>query len=252
MEIFNVITDPYNRRARLTPSLLALLPIILLTVLVFPDFENQYASVVGLFVTCGGTVLLTQIGRDRGKRYEKKLNNEWGGKPSVAMLRHSDNRMGRPLKSLIHQFLNDNIIGLNIPTAEEEALAPGAADDTYEAATRWLLAKTRDKTKFRLLFEENMNYGFRRNYWALKPFIVGVDIVLAALVVCFFGDLLKNHTLEALFNTLPTAAYFYVSIPTIHIIITLAVATKSWVRITSEAYARQLLEACAGFDTSPN
>src|SRR3954454_24014593 len=65
-------------------------------------------------------------------------------------------------------------------TAEEEARDPQAADRANEAGCAWLLAQTRDRKRFALLFEENVNYGFRRNFWAIKPLALTASIVTLA------------------------------------------------------------------------
>jgi hypothetical protein len=62
--------------------------------------------------------------------------------------------------------------------------SPERADEMYQSATDWLLANTRDTQKFGLLFEENMNYGFRRNFWALKPLALCID---AAAIIAIGG-----------------------------------------------------------------
>ena len=47
----------------------------------------------------------------------------------------------------------------------------------------WLRAKTREPTTFRLVYEENINYGYIRNMLRLKPVGLGANIV----AIIFFG-----------------------------------------------------------------
>lgn len=131
---------------------------------------------------------------------------------------------------------------MKLPTAEEEANNPAAADEAYEAASAWLLANTRDAGAFRLIFEENMNYGFRRNYWALKPIAVLVDVVLILLLSILFVEDWKGDFMTTLqrFDALFWAA---VAASTLHLATTLYFATQAWVRVVAEEYARQLLAA---------
>jgi len=52
-----------------------------------------------------------------------------------------------------------------MPMIDDERSEPESADHVYDSSTAFLLEKTRDKKAFPLIFEENCNYGFRRNLW---------------------------------------------------------------------------------------
>ena len=92
IDVLNSLFDPYDRKARLAPALLCGLPLFVSVVLLIPEVGAIWAAVGGLALYCGGATFLAQVGRDRGKALEPKLYATWGGKPSVAMLRHSDTR----------------------------------------------------------------------------------------------------------------------------------------------------------------
>ena len=185
MEMLNSLFDPYDRKARLAPALLCALPLFVSLLLLVPEVGAVWAVVGGLVLYCGGAKFLTQVGRDRGKVLEPKLYASWGGKPSVAMLRHSDMRLNAPTKSRYRAFLQRAVPGLRLASPDEERISPEAAEDGYESANSWLLAQTRDRERFRLLFAENINYGFRRNVWALRPWafcLAAIAIIVVALV----------------------------------------------------------------------
>src|ERR1700694_366223 len=97
--------------------------------------------------------------------------------PSTAMLRHRDLRLPAPLKTRYKTCLQKHLPDPAFPAAEDEERNPVAADALYASAGAWLLGQTRDRARFGLLFEENVNYGFRRNLWAWKPaaLLVGVS-----------------------------------------------------------------------------
>ncbi len=136
---------------------------------------------------------MTQFGRDRGKALEPNLFQAWGGKPSVVMLRHRDARIPTAAKDRYRAFLERNVPQLKLATPQDEKRSPTKADEGYESATAWLLAQVTDRERFRLIFEENVNYGFRRNIWALKPLALLVDglviaAIVAAIAVSWKGD----------------------------------------------------------------
>jgi hypothetical protein len=120
-------------------------------------------------------VWLAHLARDRGRRLQSSLYAAWGGEPSVTALRHRDNFLPVELKARYHAFLSKTVPGLTLPSAWEEEQDPQKADQEYEAANAWLLAQTRDKKQFQLVFEENVNFGFRRNFWAMKPLALAVS-----------------------------------------------------------------------------
>ncbi|MEX2285369.1 MAG: hypothetical protein WEE89_22980, partial [Gemmatimonadota bacterium] len=89
----SLLSDEYERRARLKPTLLVSLSPTLAAMCWFPDLSAQQA-VVGLLVYFGLTALLSQLGRDQGKRKEPLLFGKWGGKPTSQLLRHRDFNLG--------------------------------------------------------------------------------------------------------------------------------------------------------------
>jgi hypothetical protein len=238
-----LISDPYNRKARLQPALFIALPALVTAFLLFPQFQSRWPGFLALFVTCGGLGWLMQAGRQRGKKMEPKLFGQWGGKPSVVMLRYRDQRLGTSLKDRYRRFLAANVPGIAFPSASDEAHDPEAADALYEAANAWLLVQTRDREAFRLVFEENVNYGFRRNLWALRPF----GFVLDGTCLLFLGYL-SGRAWNGRFDSLSIETLTAAAVVFAHGL-ALASASKGWVRAAAEAYAGQLLAACDTLST---
>ena len=141
MDMLNSLFDPYDRKARLAPALLCALPLFVSLLLLIPEVGAIWAAVGGLILYCGGAKFLTQVGRDRGKVLEPKLYASWGGKPSVAMLRRSDTRLNASTKSRYRAFLQRTVPELALASPEEERISPESAEDGYESANSWLLAR---------------------------------------------------------------------------------------------------------------
>ena len=75
--------DTYSWRARIAPVLVALLPIPLAVFVCFPG-SSVVARVVAILVAPALLLwLLSEIGRDLGKRKEPKLWQSWGGAPTT-------------------------------------------------------------------------------------------------------------------------------------------------------------------------
>ena len=237
------VLDRYDRKARLRPALLSGLPLIVAIVLLIPQAGALWGSIGVVVIYCGGSILLIQIGRDRGKTLEGKLYKRWGGKPSVAMLRHADSRLPTPTKDRYRRFLSNAVPGLTLPSPQEEQANVEQADARYDSANRWLLEHTRDHGQFGLLFVENMNYGFRRNLLGLKPIALGIDalalvLVIALAVASWSGEIA---------STIPALSpewWASVLITSGHTLLFVTYIRGDWVRKAAEAFALQLLAAC--------
>src|SRR5712671_2866744 len=177
----SVVTDRYGRQARLLPALITCFPAVLLIVAWFPALWTTVGVLVSLVSSFGVTLLLSNLGRDRGKHLEPRLYQLWGGKPSVALLRHSDSRIDDHTKKRYRAFLAHKLTEPVLPSPGDEASDPANADRAYESVTAWLLTQTRDEKRFEVLFKENIAFGFRRNMWGLKSIGTIIAIVVAAM-----------------------------------------------------------------------
>jgi hypothetical protein len=74
------------------------------------------------------------VARGRGKQLEEALVREWGGMPTTIVLRHADSFLDSVSKQRYHAAITAKL-GIAMPTAEEEAVDPAKADDTYVGAT---------------------------------------------------------------------------------------------------------------------
>ncbi len=107
-----------------------------------------------------------------------------GGLPTTVTLRHGDPTHDAPTKLGFHRFLAEKLNEPS-PTPEQEANDPQAADAFYARGVTWLRENTRNAKKFDVLFNENVNYGFRRNLFGLKlpGFLLNAFIVLVCLAI---------------------------------------------------------------------
>lgn len=241
----SLVLDPYDRGARLYPALLALFPVILGAAVLLQHFlgSSLVGMLTSLATTCGLLVLLAHVARDQGKACEARWFDEMGGRPSVAMLRHRDVRISGMTKARYHQFLAGHVPGISIPSADAEARNGRAADEAYGAAVDWLLQQARDRKRFTLLFQRNVEYGFRRNLTALRTAALAMD---AAVVATATGVLLVGHWLGASGPTWPPTGLLVLMliVSGLHGACAVALLRPSWVMRAAEDFARQLLAAC--------
>ena len=243
------LLDQYDRKARLRPALLCGLPLVVSVALLIPKLGAIWGVIGGVVVYCGGSILLIQISRDLGKALEKRLYQLWGGKPSSAMLRHTDSRLPTQTKDRYRSFLSSVIPALALTSPQEEATSPDQADAGYDSANRWLLERTRDRARFDLLFTENMNYGFRRNLLALKPIALAMNTIALLLVI---GIAVASWTgqFASTISALSPEWWVSVVITAGHTLLFVAYVRADWVRMAAETYAQQLLASCDSLESA--
>src|SRR2546426_1429790 len=169
MNPISVVMDTYERKARLYPALLLIAPVVATGAAVLAVRMSILQSIAAVVVACGGAFLLSQLARDAGKRGEKRLFEKWGGLPSVRIFRHRDTQLDSITKARYHARLATLVGGTKIPTVGEEQADAAAADRVYMAWSNYLRVSTRDVKKYSLVFKENVDYGYRRNVWGLRP-----------------------------------------------------------------------------------
>lgn len=159
--------DPYERKARIFPGLLVVLPLLVPVIAVFGPKNPLMTAVVGLIGGCGAIYAMGSIARGRGKAVEERLVSKWGGMPTTIMLRHRDRTLESSSRNAYHELFRTRL-GITLPTAAEESANPDQADDAYKGAVRRLREATRGKTHS-LLLKENIAYGFHRNMLGVRP-----------------------------------------------------------------------------------
>jgi hypothetical protein len=235
-----VTVDPYRRRARIGPLLLTVLPAVLLSAAVLPGVDAAEQGAV-LVLTGGLPILADQLGRARGKLLEPHLFQMWGGKPTTQLLRWSG-PTGRARQERQHAALQ-RILGphTRLPTADQERADPQGCDEVYDTAITAVRASQRGPGN--LVFEENCNYGFRRNMLGLRPF----GVLVAALAMVGMPTLWTFVIGTVHPATLLTAGVMDVVLLWFWI----AIVKPAWVEQAAWAYAERLLEVVLPVELPP-
>ncbi|MBK1714922.1 hypothetical protein [Rubrivivax gelatinosus] len=169
------VRDPYERKARMTPGLLVILPLLIPILWTFGARNPLLTASLGLVTSCGVIYGLASIARGRGKLLEERLIRKWGGMPSTIVLRHRDDFLDRVTKARYHEEIAKKL-GIRMPSEVEEAEDPVTADASYIAAARALRERTRGKP-YGLLLKENIAYGFHRNMCAMRLYGVVASLI---------------------------------------------------------------------------
>jgi hypothetical protein len=231
--------DAYVRRARFYPAVIAATPAFALAAIFVPWNSLGLPHAIATGAVAILLAVMSDLARRRGRAIEPAIIQRMGGLPSTTMMRYrddSDDTFDGAAKAAMHKFCAAKIGG-DAPTPDSEKADPAATDDFYKRCGNWLRENTRDTKRFKLLFEENVTYGFRRNLLGLK----WAALALSAAVVAFCLAMLWSHfpldvadaTTEKLLGVVLiaflTAAYF------------LLFVNEAGVVQAARTYARQLL-----------
>jgi hypothetical protein len=238
MTLIDTLLDRYNLLARQRPAFLVLFPLLVAAVVLFPALQSWWATLLAVTGTCGVAVALAEFAQAKGKAVEPDLLRQWGGLPSVAMLRHRDGRLDPTTKARYKEFLAKRVSDLHFPDEASERQNPLDADSIYQSATRWLLTQARDKKIFALLFQQNISYGFRRNLLGLRPYGIGSSLAaLLVLIAAVAWTVLNHGSIKSeilIAGVIAVAALWFWA----------SVVRPSWVEIAANGYATELLAAC--------
>lgn len=226
------ITDKYSRVARVYPALLLVAPVFMVVSFVYPEMYSSAMGIVAVLAGLGGVNVLAAISRDAGKRRESEMFEEWGGVPSIAILRHRDSRLGSVIKHVYHEKLS-TLTGVMAPSDSDERANPELADECYEAWSNYLRTNSRDTSKYSLLFTENINYGFRRNVYGLKPWFITSSILGLLILLVSKYDVITTDPISQSFVVFCTAYLIFFAF----------FVNASWVKIVADEYAKRLVES---------
>lgn len=229
--------DEYTLRARIIPAFLVLLPVALAGFTWIPGAIAIPPIVLGTAIYGGLVFLLSQFVRDEGKRKEATLFKKWGGLPTTRCLRHRDTKLDVLTFDRYRRSL-EKMFGLPFPSKTEEQRDEKGADELYESTAKALLEKTRDKSKFPLVFAENVNYGFRRNLWAMKPVAVFLCTGGTIAAIVKIGLPIYNNV------GVPPEVLAVAVLDILLLSWWLVRITPNWVRAVADTYAQTLI-ACS-------
>ncbi|MGF6849851.1 hypothetical protein QFZ51_005086 [Chitinophaga sp. W3I9] len=231
--------DTYTLRARVYPTIILLFPILLLGV----QYSIEFATLIPFFtssIIVGALwYFLAHLGRTFGKKKEKELWAEWGGAPSIQLLRWRNNEIDDHTKERYHNHLQRLAPVPVLPDHASEMANPAVADGVYQSWNRFLLRNTRDTKKFPLIYKENAGYGYRRNLWGLRP--IGIFVLVAIIL----GNYIHAAYLHQNWQLLGMSANFYFiqGAQIALLLLWIVVIRKDWVKAAAFAYADRLIEA---------
>lgn len=231
------IGNVYVRKARIYPVLILFFPVLVVFafyVIGYEKYFHFFSSAVAYAVL---TFFFANLGRDKGKMKEKELWKNWGGIPTTQILRYSNNYLDNITKERYHKKLGELLSDVKIPTKKSEIKKPDKSDEFYTSGVNILRTKTRDKTKYPLVFTENVNYGFRRNLWGLKSIAIVESVIF---ILSHFGYMLYDYFVNS--QTFSINSIILLGVLVFVLLLWIFWINTNWVKIAAFAYAERLLE----------
>lgn len=261
----SLLGDRYTREARLAPAFLSVFPIFLLLLLSFKGLQSVVPALLTLLCVFGVMRWISHIARRVGDAKEIRLFRKWGGKPTTTMLRYATRRTRAKdsndhVQHLLGEAPRAHDISTPIangggPDLPAEHLDREAAkiidpnqradklDSLYEPVVAWMRENSRQNA---LVFEEEISYGFQRNFFALKWFAVICNLVaLAAQGAVILPAVMHKGWKEAWPYTTSTSALILTA-NVVYLLCVVCFVTKNSVKIQGFIYARQLLDSLYG------
>jgi hypothetical protein len=230
--------DEYDRKARLTPGLLAIAPVSFLVAALGWKSYPVVAVAGGILVAAGASYVLAVLVRHLGRRVESRLWTAWGGPPTSSLLRTRVEAGNATLRDSWRRAI-EAASGIQLLTADEEAAEPEKADEVIEAAVRHVLYLGYDDS-YPLVKKENIQYGFERNFYGSRWVgrAISASCVLALAVSLGVGGLQAGGS-----NTSPGAMAAAIAIDAAFLLGWCLLPSAHRAQLAAARYANQLLQA---------
>ena len=228
--------DAYALKARVVPALVAGLPTLAFLAVVV-SWDNLGLPHV---IAVGTALVLLFAFADVARRAGKYVQDKLGTGATPGQWRRDNFDLPGPAKNRDRAFVAQKL-KLPAPSEEEERTAPARARDFYLSAGDWLREHTRDSRTFRVLFDENVTYGFRRNLLGLKFIALACDIAVASTCAAV---LRLRPSFFAAIPGIDEKMVLVLVVVILHSAYLLLAASEECVREASRTYGRQLILSC--------
>lgn len=247
MEALSKYFDHYVISARIKPAFFAVLPLAATAAVWWPDAQQLGGALLTFLVTFGAVGFFSNLISNRGNELQARLFADWGGAPATALLRFADPTLDDYTKTRYHRRLEALIPGLKMPTEAEERAEGSRADACYSSAVNFLREHTRDKSKYPMVYADNVAYGYARNLLVMKLWgisVAAVGVVVNAMLI--YPSVLARWDAGAVSfqdaDTLFGLGAGGISVAMLWLFV--VVIDREYVKGRAERYAKSLLAVC--------
>lgn len=222
--------NSYNLRARISVVIILIAPVLLELYLLIPEFRELSSTIILVIIVFALCNVLIICCRVSGVEAMKKCFPT--DMPAQKFLLPSDDYIDRITKERYYKFLSKKIEAFNISSIDESMTS---------TAVSWLIAQTRDSSKFPLILEENINFGVSYNLLGLKiPGLILSSIGLLVNVLIFILNLKTIISFNIQYNTIIISIFLNL----LFLLFWIFLINKNLVKNAGKKYGRALLAAC--------
>jgi hypothetical protein len=233
------LLDAYERKARLTPGLLAFAPVAFaVTTLGLKKFP-AIAIAVGVLSAAGGAYALSTLVGHLGRRAQVGLWSRWGGPPTARFLRLRE-AAPNPVQRGAWRRAIEAVTGVTLLSASAEADDPILADNTISVAVDQARRLGQD-TRHPLVTTENIQYGFERNLYGFRWVgrAISLACTLALILILLLTRTAAPNDQAFAVGALAAGA----AIDCLFLLAWVFIPSANRAKAASERYAHQLLQA---------
>ena len=169
------VPDAYERKARLAPAVLTVIPAIVLVLSLNLPTESWVIKCLGAGGVGGLLIVgLTQFASTAGNQFGKKFWEKKGGLPTNAWLRRDHKGHATAQKEQWYAAIK-RLTGLDIFVVIETR--PDEEDAVINDALNQVRHKLRGKAMAKMLETHNQEYGFARNLAGMRWLLIGIAII---------------------------------------------------------------------------
>jgi len=178
LSLFN-LSDAYEIQARILPAMLVVLPVSILIAQIVSARQDWLSMIgwgAGLEVVLA--ILVSKVGHAFGARLQGKFEREWGGLPTHAWVRPSDQTHSEQQKKVWRKAMSE-VSGLDI----EKAIRKNDAAEvsrTIADAVMVCRNKIRESKNASSVQTYNTLFGFARNLAGLKWLALAICLTCSA------------------------------------------------------------------------
>ena len=217
------ILDPYNIRARLSPSIILLGPIALTLFFCFESVYNATSSAVSLVILFAMTNYVPILQRRLSKR------NMLPDNYAARLLQWDNTEIDKLSKQRYYEKLASLDPSFSIFRNPSDTKK---FKDCCESAVIYLRNNTRDN---HLVYEENINCGFCKNMLIDKPIGITINIVLAILTFLY------SWMVSGQIATISHKNWFSICINLLFVIFWIFAINKKMLEESAKRYAYALI-----------
>ena len=228
--------DKYNLRARLSPMVILISPILLNMYLLVEEVRELSTTIV-VAITAGALInLLILFSRHKASKVNDIIDKKNSLAQEVLSPLNDDIKINKLIKQRYYDFINSNVSYINLSFELEDETV---IKQQCNAAITWLRERARNDERFKLVEEEGINTGFCKNMYGVKNYGISINIILV-LIIGIYNYIIYGFNI----SSLSIETLLCIGIDIAFLIIWVFVVNKDLINFVYRKYTIALLATC--------